>query len=73
MKTLKQVQLKKVYLLTMIENIRFTRYQPSYVAISEHQVIRTFARNKGSLTRAMGKCLWFPVKMKICQSALSSH
>ena len=28
---------------------------------------------KGSLTLAMGKCLWFSVKIKICQSSLSSH
>ena len=28
---------------------------------------------KGSLTFAMGKCLWFSVKIKVCQSSLSSH
>ena len=28
--------------------------------------------NKGSLTLAMGKCLWFSVKTKVCQSSLSS-
>ena len=27
---------------------------------------------KGSLTLAMGKCLWFSVKKKVCQSSLSS-
>ena len=27
---------------------------------------------KGSLTLAMGKCLWFLVKIKVCQSSLSS-
>ena len=27
---------------------------------------------KGSLTLAMGKCLWFSVKLKVCQSSLSS-
>ena len=27
---------------------------------------------KGSLTLAMGKCLWFSVKIKDCQSSLSS-
>ena len=27
---------------------------------------------KGSLTLAMGKCLWFSVKIKVCQSSLSS-
>ena len=27
---------------------------------------------KGSLTLAMGKCLWFSVKIKACQSSLSS-
>ena len=27
---------------------------------------------KGSLTLAMGKCLWFSVKIKVCQSPLSS-
>ena len=27
---------------------------------------------KGSLTLAMGKCLWFSVKIKVCQSFLSS-
>ena len=27
---------------------------------------------KGSLTLAMGKCLWFSVKIKFCQSSLSS-
>ena len=27
---------------------------------------------KGSLTLAMGNCLWFSVKIKVCQSALSS-
>ena len=26
---------------------------------------------KGSLTLAMGKCLWFSVKIKVCQSFLS--
>ena len=30
------------------------------------------ANNKGSLTLAMGKCLWFSVKIKVCQSSLSS-
>ena len=28
---------------------------------------------QGSLTLAMGKCLWLSVKIKVCQSALSSH
>ena len=28
---------------------------------------------EGSLTLAMGNCLWFSVKIKVCQSALSSH
>ena len=28
--------------------------------------------SKGSLTLAMGKCLWFSVKIKVCQSSLSS-
>ena len=28
---------------------------------------------KGSLTLAMGKCLWFSVKLKVCQSALYSR
>ena len=27
---------------------------------------------KGSLTLAMGKCLWFSVKINVCQSSLSS-
>ena len=27
---------------------------------------------KGSLTLSMGKCLWFSVKIKVCQSSLSS-
>ena len=27
---------------------------------------------KGSLTLAMGKCLWFSVKIKVCQTPLSS-
>ena len=27
---------------------------------------------KGSLTLAMGKCLWFSVKIKVCPSSLSS-
>ena len=27
---------------------------------------------KGSLTLAMGKCLWFSVKIKVCQLSLSS-
>ena len=27
---------------------------------------------KGSLTLAMGKCLWFLVKIKVCQSSPSS-
>ena len=27
--------------------------------------------NNGSLTLAMGKCLWFSVKIKVCQSPLS--
>ena len=26
---------------------------------------------EGSLTLAMGKCLWFSVKIKVCQSSLS--
>ena len=30
------------------------------------------SRRKGSLTLAMGKCLWFSVKIKVCQSSLSS-
>ena len=29
-------------------------------------------KSKGSLTLAMGKCLWFSVKIKVCQSSLSS-
>ena len=29
-------------------------------------------RSQGSLTLAMGKCLWLSVKIKICQSSLSS-
>ena len=29
-------------------------------------------QNKGSSTLAMGKCLWFSVKIKVCQSFLSS-
>ena len=29
--------------------------------------------SKGSLTLAIGKCLWFSVKIKVCQSSLSSH
>ena len=28
--------------------------------------------SKGSLTLAMGKCLWFSVKIKVCQLSLSS-
>ena len=28
--------------------------------------------HKGSLTLAMGKCLWFSVKIKVCQSSFSS-
>ena len=28
--------------------------------------------DKGSLTLAMGKCLWFSVKIKVCQLSLSS-
>ena len=28
--------------------------------------------DQGSLTLAMGKCLWFSVKIKVCQSSLSS-
>ena len=28
--------------------------------------------SKGSLTFAMGKCLWFSVKIKVCQLSLSS-
>ena len=27
---------------------------------------------KGSLTLTMGKCLWFSVKIKVCQLSLSS-
>ena len=30
------------------------------------------AHHQGSLTLAMGKCLWFSVKIKVCQSSLSS-
>ena len=29
-------------------------------------------KTKGSLTLAMGKCLWFSVKLKACQASLSS-
>ena len=28
---------------------------------------------EGSLTLATGKCLWNPVKIKVCQSETSSH
>ena len=28
--------------------------------------------HEGSLTLAMGKCLWFSVKIKVCQLSLSS-
>ena len=31
-----------------------------------------FHIKKGSLTLAMGKCLWFSVKIKVCQLSLSS-
>ena len=31
-----------------------------------------FVVYKGSLTLAMGKCLWFSAKIKVCQSSLSS-
>ena len=30
------------------------------------------ASRKGSLTLAMDKCLWFSVKIKVCQSSRSS-
>ena len=29
-------------------------------------------KGKGSLTLAMGKCLWFSVKIRVCQLSLSS-
>ena len=36
-------------------------------------IFRSFvAEAKGSLTLAMGKCLWFSVKIKVCQSSLYS-
>ena len=36
------------------------------------KIITSLRLNKGSLTLAMGKCLWFSVKIKVCQSSLSS-
>ena len=33
---------------------------------------KIYGMRKGSLTLAMGKCLWFSVKIKVCQSSLSS-
>ena len=37
-----------------------------------HKLIFEKVSSKGSLTLAMGKCLWFSVKIKVCQSSLSS-
>ena len=39
----------------------------------DFEFISQMRKQKGSLTLAMGKCLWFPVKIKVCQSSLSSH
>ena len=38
-------------------------------------IIKSFQKrkhSKGSLTLAMGKCVWFLVKIKVCQSSFSS-
>ena len=44
----------------------FGRYKTVFFPSSKIHFI------KGSLTLVMGKCLWFSVKIKVCQSSLSS-
>ena len=43
-------------------------YLPKYLNILDSY----YNYPKGSLTLAMGKCLWFSVKIKVCQSSPSS-
>ena len=44
------------------------------IAIYGNQFVfwNSMLKDKESLTLAMGKCLWFSVKIKVCQSPLSS-
>ena len=37
-----------------------------------NQLLPQLLMEQGSLTLAMGKCLWFSVKIKVCQLSLSS-
>ena len=65
-----------------IRDIRFHKFQFSLIfnfeqAKSKFKYIvkskfTIFFVLEGSLTLAMGKCLWFSVKIKVCQSSLSS-
>ena len=43
-----------------------------YFISAKAQDLTLITCKKGSLTLAMGKCLWFSVKIKVCQSSLSS-
>ena len=60
---------KKPYIKTLIY-FNYSRHKD----LSIYKVIFILALRlqKGSLTLAMGKCLWFSVKIKVCQSSLSS-
>ena len=53
---------RRIRQLFFFEILRFDDWNLIYVT----------ERCKGSLTLAMGKCLWFSVKIKVCQSSLSS-
>ena len=47
-------------------------YQRHINTLSLGLIIQQSLHDQGSLTLAMGKCLWFFVKIKVCQSSLSS-
>ena len=47
-------------------------FKKAFDSISLEFIGKVFDFLKGSLTLAMGKRLWFSVKIKVCQSSLSS-
>ena len=47
-------------------------FKKAFDSISLEFIGKVFDFFKGSLTLVMGKCLWFSVKIKVCQSSLSS-
>ena len=66
-------------LIIYVQNIKGSKRKTSYLleTLFEKDLVHfvsdsIFKRLKGSLTLAMGKCLWFSVKIKVCQSSLSS-